>query len=64
VARAKFGESLWFFIYYSLSFSTGLWYLWDKEWLWDPRKYWIGAALDIPEFPYALDHLTLNSYAC
>ena len=61
VARAKFGEALWFFTYYTSSFTIGIWYLWDKEWLWDPRRYWIEAALTIPEFPYALDRICTDS---
>lgn len=51
-ARAKFGESLWFFIYYSSTFLYGITYLWDKEWLWNPRAYWLDQVLEPPPFPY------------
>lgn len=52
VQVAKVGESLWFFIYYSAVFAAGITYLWDKEWLHDPRAYWLPSALEVPEFPY------------
>lgn len=52
IKLAKYGESLWFFVYYLTVFSSGIIYLWDKEWLWDPRKYWHVDPLQVPEFPY------------
>lgn len=53
VQVGKVGESMWFLIYYGIIFSASIWYLWDKEWLWDPRQYWLGVdALTVPEFPY------------
>lgn len=52
IARAKYGEALWFFIYYSTTFIIGITYLWDKEWLWNPRAYWSDNITEPTPFPY------------
>lgn len=54
VMKAKFGESLWFFIYYSCTFLSGIVYLWDSPWLWETQHYWIDAGKVIPPFPASL----------
>lgn len=65
IARSKYGESLWFFIYYTAVFVTTIAYLWDKEWLWNPRAYWLESSLDPPPFPcvtMSLSILASNTY--
>uniref|UniRef100_A0A1B6IBE6 TLC domain-containing protein n=1 Tax=Homalodisca liturata TaxID=320908 RepID=A0A1B6IBE6_9HEMI len=36
----KFSENGWRFTYYTLSFSFGLYILWDKPWLWNSDLCW------------------------
>lgn len=38
----KFCESSWRAIYYTFSFSYGMFVLWDKVWLWDIKSCWYG----------------------
>lgn len=63
IKLAKYGESLWFFVYYLTVFSSGIIYLWDKEWLWDPRKYWHVDPLQVPEFPVGLQVIYITQTA-
>lgn len=38
----KFCETAWRCTYYTFSFTYGITILWDKPWLWDIKKCWIG----------------------
>lgn len=38
----KFCESSWRCIYYTFSFSFGMFVLWDKSWLWTIKNCWHG----------------------
>ncbi|XP_005094084.2 ceramide synthase 5 [Aplysia californica] len=38
----SFCENGWHFLYYSSSSLAGLFYLWDKPWLWDTTECWKG----------------------
>jgi ceramide synthetase len=61
--QAKHGESFWFFVYYSFVFTAGIAYLWDKEWLWDTRKYWLSDVMATPEFPVGLQLIYITQTA-
>ncbi|XP_033762714.1 ceramide synthase 5-like [Pecten maximus] len=37
----KFRECSWHFLFYSSSFFSGLYVLWDKQYLWDSKHCWI-----------------------
>lgn len=36
----------WRCTYYTLSFTLGLFVLWDKPWLWDIKQCWVGYPLE------------------
>lgn len=38
----KFCENSWRFMYYTYSFTFGLYVLWDKPWFWDVKNCWYG----------------------
>lgn len=42
----KFTETTWKFIFFLFIFCYGLWSLWDKDWLTDPKLCWIGWPLE------------------
>lgn len=42
----KFCENSWRCCYYVLSFTFGIFVLWDKPWLWDIKQCWVGYPLE------------------
>ncbi|OWF56268.1 ceramide synthase 5-like [Mizuhopecten yessoensis] len=40
----KFRECSWYFLFYTISFLSGLYILWDKPFFWDTKYCWIGCS--------------------
>lgn len=61
-ALHKFCESAWRCLYYSCSFSLGLYVHWDKPWLWDIEQVWLNYphhSIDNGVWLYAVMSLSL-----
>lgn len=50
---SRFKETTWRFLFYLLSFYSGLYILWDKPWFWDTKHCW---------YNYPLQHVQSDVY--